>query len=167
MDMGAVVRSASGLPGQGLRFAIVGSLATVLQLGLYAFLSGSIGAQLANVCAWLVSTMVATAGHQRYTFQTRGGGAESDQAVGLLTSLAGLGLSSIVLTVLAQPAGLSGTIALVGVNTVVGALRFVVLRWWLVGRGRRRPSSVMESGNSVLRTRDLPDLMTLERNSGP
>jgi len=161
MNIGAVARSGRGLTGQGLRFAVVGSLATVLQLGLYAFLSGSIGAQLANISAWLISTMVATAGHQRYTFgsviglgvrrapeqagrtsggwRTRpaGGSGESDQLVGMLTSLTGLGLSSVVLAVLDQPAGLIGTIALVAVNTVVGAMRFLALRWWLVDRGTR------------------------------
>lgn len=128
---------AGGLTGQGLRFAIVGSLATVLQLGLYALLSGSAGAQLANICAWLVSTMVATAGHSRYTFGLSGRCAESDHLAGLLTSLIGLGMSSLVLAVLDQPAGLAGTIVLVGVNAAVGGARFVALRWLLIGRNAR------------------------------
>ena len=38
-------------------------------------------------------------------------GVRSDRAVGLITSLAGLGTSSLVLAMLAQPDGLSGTIA--------------------------------------------------------
>jgi putative flippase GtrA len=113
---------------------LVGSLSTVIQLGLYAFLAGSVGALLANVCAWLVSTMIGNAAHHRFTFRVAGHPGESDHLVGVLTSLAGLGLSSLVLVLLDQPTGLTGTIALVAVNAAVGALRFLALRWWLVGR---------------------------------
>src|SRR6478609_8797613 len=70
-------------------------------------------------------------------------GVRSDRAVGLITSLAGLGASSLVLAMLAQPDGLSGTIALIAVNAAVGALRFFALRWWFTDgrapdRDRRR-----------------------------
>jgi hypothetical protein len=74
--------------------------------------------------------MVGNAAQQRFTFQVPGARADSDRAVGLITSLAGLGASSLVLALLAQPDGLSGTIALIAVNAVVGALRFFALRWW-------------------------------------
>jgi putative flippase GtrA len=142
--MGVRRRSAGGLTGQGLRFAVVGSLSTLAQLGLYAFLSGSVGAQLANICAWLVSTMLATAGHHRYTFGLAGRSAESDHLAGLLTSLTGLGLSSVVLAALDQPAGPAGTVALVAVNTGVGALRFLALRWWLLVRNTRVSAALRE-----------------------
>jgi putative flippase GtrA len=141
MGMGVVGRLAGDVAGQGLRFAVVGSLATVVQLGLYAFLSGSVGAQLANICSWLVATLVANAAHQRVTFRRSRSRAESDQLFGLLTSLTGLGLSSFTLAVLDQPAGLAGTLALVGVNATVGVLRFVALRWWLVVRPALRPAA--------------------------
>ena len=102
MDFSWLARS-GGLTRQGLRFATVGSVATATQLGLYALLSGLVGAQVANVTAWLVSTMVGNAAQQRFTFQVPGARADSDRAVGLVTSLAGLGASSLVLALLPQP----------------------------------------------------------------
>lgn len=140
----------AGLTGQGLRFVLVGSLAMVAQLGLYAFLAGSVGAQLANICAWLVSTLIGNAAHHRFTFQVAGHAGESDHLVGLLTSLAGLGFSSLVLAVLGQPTGLGGTAAIVAVNAGVGALRFVALRWWLVGRATPAPPLVSSSLSTPL-----------------
>jgi hypothetical protein len=138
---------------QGARFAVVGSLATVGQLALYVFLAGSVGAQLANICAWLISTVAATAAHQHFTFgpstlgprtgdratldhgtlDGSGRSGEVDQLVGMATGLAGLGIASVALAVLDQPAGWTAAAALVGVNAAVGALRFLVLRWWLGG----------------------------------
>jgi hypothetical protein len=87
--------------------------------------------------------MVGNAAQQRFTFQVPGARADSDRAVGLITSLVGLGASSLVLALLAQPDGLSGTIALITVNATVGALRFFALRWWFTDgrapdRDRRR-----------------------------
>jgi putative flippase GtrA len=142
MDLSGLGRS-GGLTRQGLRFSAVGSLATATQLGLYALMSGLVGAQVANITAWLVSTMVGNAAQQRFTFQVPGARADSDRAVGLITSLVGLGASSLVLALLAQPDGLSGTIALITVNATVGALRFFALRWWFTDgrapdRDRRR-----------------------------
>ena len=153
MDLSGLGRS-GGLTRQGLRFTAVGSLATATQLALFAMMSGLVGAQVANITAWLVSTMVGNAAQQRFTFQVPGARADSDRAVGLITSLAGLGASSLVLALLAQPDGLSGTIALVGVNAVVGALRFFALRWWFTDgrtpdRGRGR----------VLRVQDLKSML--------
>ena len=147
MGMDALGRLPAGLTGQGVRFAVVGSLATVTQLGLYAFLSGSVGAQLANICAWLISTLVANAGHHRYTFRVAGGSAESDHLVGLLTSLAGLGLSSLALALLDQPSGVSGTVALIAVNAAVGVLRFLAVRWWLVGRRVRDAAALLAASS--------------------
>jgi putative flippase GtrA len=137
-----------------VRFTAVGSLATATQLGLYALTSGLVGAQVANVTAWLVSTMVGNAAQQRFTFQVPGARADSDRAVGLITSLAGLGASSLVLALLAQPDGLPGTIALVVVNTLIGALRFFALRWWFTdGRAPDRDrgrAQVVQSVKSML-----------------
>ena len=55
-------RVRTGVTGEGLRFAAVGMAATGAQLALYAFLDGSAGPQLANVLAWLVSTLVGQRG---------------------------------------------------------------------------------------------------------
>lgn len=131
-----------GVTGQGVRFTLVGSLGTVTQLALFAFLSDGLGAQVANVIAWLVSTVIANAAHHHFTFRVRGEAAESDHGFGMATSIAALGLSSLLLALLAQPDGLAGTVVLVAVNTVVGALRFVALRWWLVLRPLARSTTL-------------------------
>jgi putative flippase GtrA len=182
MRMSVLDRAPAGLTGQGLRFAMVGTLATLTQLGLYYFLSGSVGSQLANVVSWLVSTLVANAAHQRYTFGVshRGGGrgsvrnsGESDQVVGLLTSLAGLGVSSVVLGLLAEPTGVWGTVALVAVNATVGGLRFLVLRWWFtdrrapgVGRGRAIVHAVRSAAVRSIAV-SSPPLISTARTSEP
>lgn len=136
---------AGGVTGQGVRFTVVGSLGTLAQLALYAFLSDGLGAQVANVIAWLVSTVIANAAHHHFTFRVAGTAVESDHGFGMATSLAGLGLSSLLLAVLGQPAGLAGTVVLVAVNTTVGALRFVALRWWLVLRPVARSAALAHS----------------------
>lgn len=137
----------AGRVSQLVRFGLVGGAASGLQLALYAFLAGSLGAQPATVVSWLVSTLVATEAHRRYSFPAgahavagRTGGAESDHLVGLLTSVATLGVSMIALAVLDDPTGAAGVLALVVVNAGVGLLRFVSLRWWLLGR--RTPSGI-------------------------
>jgi putative flippase GtrA len=137
---------------QLLRFAVVGGAASVVQLALYAFLADTIGAQPANVASWLVSTLVATEAHRRYSFGTAGANAESDHVAGVVTSLLTLLLSGATLAALGDPAGPAGLAALVAVNGVVGGLRFVVLRWWLVGRrGRREDHPATPSpGRSVV-----------------
>jgi hypothetical protein len=79
-------------------------------------------------------------------------GVRSDRAVGLITSLAGLGTSSLVLAMLAQPDGLSGTIALIVVNAAVGTLRFFALRWWFTdGRtpDRDRGHALLQLGQPL------------------
>ncbi|HYN73831.1 MAG TPA: GtrA family protein [Nakamurella sp.] len=142
-------RVRTGVTGEGLRFAAVGMAATGAQLALYAFLDGSAGPQLANVLAWLVSTLVANAAHRRYTFQLTGRACERDHLVGLVSSLAALGLSSLALALLNEPTGLDGVVALVAVNGAVGAVRFLALRWWWLGRGLRRPAAGAGVGVAV------------------
>jgi putative flippase GtrA len=127
---------------QLVRFGLVGGAASVVQLGLYTFLADSVGSQLANVLSWLVSTMVATEAHRRYSFRTPGTGSTGDHTVGVVTSLLTLLLSTVALAALENPVGVAGVLALVAVNGIVGVLRFVTLRWWLVDhRGGSRAHS--------------------------
>ena len=119
---------------QLVRFGLAGGAASVIQLALYAFLADSVGAQPANVGSWLVSTLVATEAHRRYSFGTTGSGAEGDHVVGIVTSVVTLLLSTVALAALENPTGFAGVLALVAVNGMVGVLRFVALRWWMVGR---------------------------------
>ena len=120
--------------GQLARFGVVGGGAGVLQLVAYAFLADSVGSQPANIASWLVSTLAATELHRRFSFGGSNSGTERDHAVGIVTSLVALLLSAVALAALDDPTGAAGVLALVVVNGVVGGLRFLVLRWWMVGR---------------------------------
>jgi putative flippase GtrA len=124
--------------GQGIRFALVGSAGTGLQLGLYAFSAGFLGAQVASVAAWLLSTLVTNAAHRALTFGVRGGERNrADQFVAFLTCLVGLLITSVVLAQVPDADGTSGIVAILAVNTVVGAARFGGMRWWLSPSGQR------------------------------
>lgn len=127
--------------GQLARFGMVGGGASVLQLATYGFLADSVGAQPANIVSWLLSTLMATELHRRFSFGGSQSGTESDHVVGIASSLLALLLSASALATLDDPSGAVGVLALVVVNGVVGGLRFVVLRWWIVARWSRRLST--------------------------
>ncbi|WP_395725337.1 GtrA family protein [Nakamurella sp.] len=124
--------------GQLARFGLVGGGASLVQLATYTFLADSVGSQPANVASWLASTLVATELHRRFSFGGSGSGIEGDHAVGILTSLLTLLLGAAALATLNDPSDTAGVLALVAVNALVGGLRFVVLRWWMVGRSSQR-----------------------------
>lgn len=145
----AAAASAS-LTRQGSRFTIIGSAGTGLQLGLYAVLAAVIGAQIASAVSWLLSTLVTNRFHRALTFQVHEHEhSGSDQTVAFMTSLAGLGLTSIVLADLADASGLAGLIAILAVNIAVGAGRFFGLRWWLGGSGRHIAGAVALTATNV------------------
>lgn len=127
-----------GWVGQLTRFGVVGGVASVLQLAAYTFLADSVGSLLANVLSWLVSTLVATEAHRRFSFGGSRSGSEGDHVVGVVTALLTLVLSAAALAGLDDPSGAAGVLALVVVNGLVGGLRFVALRWWMVRRPSRR-----------------------------
>jgi len=110
----------------------VGSAGTALQLVLYAATSVVLGAQIASIAAWLISTVVTNAAHRALTFRVRGSlRNRSDQVAAFLTCVVGLAITSAVLAQLPDPTGTSGLFAILAVNVVVGAARFVGMRWWL------------------------------------
>lgn len=127
----------SSLTRQGSRFTVIGSAGTGLQLGLYAVLAAVVGAQIASAISWLLSTLVTNRFHRALTFQIHEHEHNgSDQTVAFVTSLAGLGITSLVLAGLADADGLAGLVAILAVNSAVGAGRFFGMRWWLGGSGR-------------------------------
>lgn len=130
---------ASGSIGrQGTRFFLIGSAGTGLQLGLYAASALLLGAQIASIFSWLISTTVTNATHRALTFDVHGTSRNrSDQVAAFATCLIGLAITSVVLAEVPNAAGLTGVVAILVVNTVVGAGRFVGMRWWLGGSGRR------------------------------
>lgn len=146
----AAVAASASLTRQGSRFTIIGSAGTGLQLGLYAVLAAVIGAQIASAVSWLLSTLVTNRFHRALTFQVHEHAhSGSDQTVAFITSLAGLGLTSIVLADLADADGLAGLVAILVVNIAVGAGRFFGLRWFLGGSGRHLVEVVAQSAASV------------------
>ncbi len=146
----AAVAPSGSISGQGARFLAVGSAGTILQLGLYAAGADLLGAQIASVAAWLISTLVTNAAHRAVTFGVRGAERNrADQLVALLTCIVGLLITSLVLAELPDADGISGVIAILAVNTVVGAARFVGMRWWLGGAGQRFSGQVASATHAV------------------
>ncbi len=134
----AAASEAGSIRRQGIKFFLVGSAGTGLQLGLYAASAVLIGAQIASIASWLMSTLATNATHRALTFGVRGPARNSaDQAAAFITCLVGLLVTSLVLAELPNATGLSGVIAILVVNTVVGAGRFFGMRWWLGDAGRR------------------------------
>jgi putative flippase GtrA len=118
---------------------MVGSAGTALQLGLFATTSVVLGAQIASIAAWLISTVVTNGAHRALTFGVHGSlRNRSDQVAAFLTSVVGLAVTSAVLAQLTDATGTSGLVAILAVNVVVGAARFVGMRWWLGESGHRR-----------------------------
>ena len=139
----APVVLSNSISGQGLRFFLIGSAGTALQLGLFAGSSWVVGAQVASVASWLISTLVTNAAHRAVTFGVRGAERNrSDQVAAFLTCLVGLLITSLVLAELPDADGISDLVAILAVNTVVGAARFGGMRWWLSGSGRRLATQV-------------------------
>lgn len=161
-------RGSGELVGQGIRFAAVGGGATLVQLAVYAFLGDCLGAQLANVASWLIATLVAGVAHHRFTFRLDHSGSERDHLVNLSSSLASLLLCSAVLAVAGNPAGAVGILLLLAINGAVGSGRFVLLRWWLVGRkvltGAVRPAG---QHDAVRPAPDARPLSVTERAGSP
>lgn len=136
-----------GVPGvpaslarQAVRFAGIGALSTVAYLLLFILTRGTLGAQVANFTALLVTAVANTAANRRFTFGVRGGGATRHQAQGLVVFALGLAVTSgslLVLTALsAHPGrGLELTV-LIAANLLATLLRFVLLRGWVFS-GRR------------------------------
>lgn len=135
---------------QGVRFTVIGSAGTGVQLGLYAVISAVIGAQLASIASWFLSTLLTNAAHRAVTFDVHGsGGKRSDQIAAFLTCVVALGLTSFALTRLSDPDGVAGLIAIIAVNTFVGAGRFAGMRWWLGEAGQHTRSRLAAAARTA------------------
>jgi len=123
---------------QGARFTLVGSAGTGAYVLLYLALTGPLGSLPANGVAWLLTTVVTNNLHRWFTFgATRARTPGADEIVGLVSSLISLLLTTVALGLLDFASGPMQVIALVSVNAVVGAGRFMLLRGWF---SRRSPS---------------------------
>ncbi|MBC9714034.1 bifunctional glycosyltransferase family 2/GtrA family protein [Streptomyces sp. TRM66268-LWL] len=144
-------RQLQGVPGglarQLLGFCVVGVLSTLFYLLLYSAFRTSMGAQLANVAALLVSAVANTAANRRLTFGVRGRErAVRHQAQGLVVFAIGLALTSGSLAALdtaaGRPSHTTELIVLIAANLAATVLRFLLFRIWVfseqgvAGRGR-------------------------------
>ena len=134
-------RPAAGLATQLGRFATIGVASTVLHLGMFAAVTGALGALSANLVALLVATVLNTAANRAWTFEVRGRqDALRHQLQGLavfavtwgLTSLALLGLQTAAP---GAPAGVQTAVVAVA-NVVSTLVRFVALRRWMAAPDR-------------------------------
>ncbi len=149
-DAVALVADTPSIGRQGVRFTAIGSAGTGVQLGLYAVISAVIGAQLASIASWFLSTLLTNAAHRAVTFDVHGSrGKRSDQVAAFLTCVLALGLTSFALTRLSDPDGVSGLIAIVAVNTFVGAGRFAGMRWWLGDAGQQARSRLSAAARTA------------------
>lgn len=124
------------LGGQLARFAAVGVVCTVVNLGLFAVLHAPLGAQLGNVVALLLATVLNTAANRRWTFGVRGSGGIAKHHLQSLTIFAvtwAVSSGALALLALWTPHA-STTLAVLTVaaaNVVSTAVRFVAMRTWI------------------------------------
>lgn len=127
------------LRGELLRYTAIGVVMTLAYLALYAVLRPALGAQPANLLAWVLTAAADTAANRRITFgQVGPDGAVRTQVQGMLVFGIGLGLTSGALLVLAalqaHPATWVQAAVLVAANLLAGLVRFVLLRTWVFAR---------------------------------
>jgi putative flippase GtrA len=134
------------LYGELTRFALVGLASTILYLILFLGLRALLPALAANALALGASAVANTAANRRFTFGRRG--AErllTHHLQGLLVFGLCLGLTSGSLLALealvpAAPAGLELAVLFLA-NAAATLLRYLLLRLWVFGPGRRPPAA--------------------------
>lgn len=118
---------------QSWRFMVVGTAGMTLYLATYVVLAELLASVLANVLAWTISTVITNEGHRRITFGAHDR-ARFDSSVGMLTSLLGLGLSSIAVALADGQTTTVQLIALVAGTATAGTVRFLLLHLWYADR---------------------------------
>ncbi len=132
-----------GLPGQLIRFAVIGVASTLAYLVLFVLLRTATGAQAANLLALLITPVANTAANRRLTFGLTGAAqAGRHHLQGLVVFAIGLGLTSGSHAALHAAGdhpgrGLEVTV-LVLANLLSTVIRFLLLRAWVF---RARPAT--------------------------
>nr|WP_256788030.1 bifunctional glycosyltransferase family 2/GtrA family protein [Frankia sp. AvcI1] len=135
-----------GLPGQLVRFAIIGVASTLAYLVLFVLLRTATGAQAANLLALLITAVANTAANRRLTFGLTGAAqAGRHHLQGLVVFAIGLGLTSGSLAALHAASdhpgrGLEVTV-LVLANLLSTVIRFLLLRAWVFRPGPATPGA--------------------------
>ncbi len=136
----------AGLLTQLLRFVAIGALSTAAYVVLFVVLRGSLGAQVANLLALLLTAVANTAANRRLTFGVRGrDGAARHQGQGLVVFGIGLALTSGSLlalhSALSRPPAWAEVGVLVAANLAATVVRFLLLRRWVFGAHAGRPET--------------------------
>jgi glycosyltransferase involved in cell wall biosynthesis/putative flippase GtrA len=131
-------------------FSVIGVASTLAYIVLYLLLRNVMPAQAANALSLLVTAVANTAANRRLTFGIRGRShAARHQVKGLITFAAGLALTSGALAGLhaaaAAPSRGAEVSVLVAANLVATALRFLLYRTWVFGRGGTAPAKPLPS----------------------
>ena len=126
------------------RFVVIGVVSTLAYLVIYAALREFTSATLANAAALLITAVGNTYANRRFTFGVRGrDGAARDHLGGLIAFGIALAITTAAIGLLHLLAPSAGRIAelavLVAANVLATAIRFLILRAWIV---RERPTSV-------------------------
>lgn len=124
---------------QAVAFVLVGTAATVVQLVVYLLLRSVVAAAAANLVAQVVSTLLSTSWHRRWTVGVTDGASVArhhGQMLGLLS--ANLVLNTAALQVLSAVDPAAGAFTELAVLTasglVVTVARIALLRRWGAGR---------------------------------
>ncbi|MEI2766550.1 MAG: GtrA family protein [Dermatophilaceae bacterium] len=125
------------------RFAVVGAVSTVLQLGLFAALHLAVAAQAANVVSLALSTVVNTAANGSWTFRGRRAARRSATSAQVLAfgvfalTWAATSAALTLLEAAAPAAPLWLAVGAVAAGTALSTVvRFVAMRHWIFARRR-------------------------------
>jgi putative flippase GtrA len=137
------------LPGQLLRFGLIGVASTLAYLALYLLAREVMSAQWANALSLLVTAVANTAANRRLTFGVRGAaGRLRHQSQGLVVFALGLAVTSGSLFCLhrnAPHASRAVELAmLLTANVVATLVRFGLFRVWLFPDRAARPTRGLE-----------------------
>jgi putative flippase GtrA len=116
-------------------YLVAGVVTTAAQSVLFLVLQPPLGSQVANLAAIALTTLANTEFHRRVTFADRKSNASKRHLQDFLTFLFYAGYGSIVLAtvdaVVTAPSAFLETVVLFLASGLGGAIRFVVLRWWV------------------------------------
>ena len=134
-------RRPDGLVRQIVRFGVIGIASTLAYVAIYLLLRGSVGAQVANAIALVVTAVANTAANRRVTFGVRGrAGWLRHQLQGFGVFVVALALTSGSLVALhllsATPPRAVEVAVLIVANAAATLIRFLLLRGWVFGSER-------------------------------
>ncbi len=123
---------AGALPRQFARFLAVGVLNTVLFLGIYLTFRIVASATIANALSTILTTVAGTRLNGKMTFGITGHIRLSHHVKSFAVTGLGIAITSGAITTIAVGQGeLSELTVLVLASMVAGAVRFVLLRYWV------------------------------------